>query len=167
MSRNVLLLNASEEVINVIDWKRAITLLFSGKAQAPYNYEHAYEVKTNNGKFKLPCAIMLLKYVRLPFSTANPTRNNILKRDSYLCQYCSTRLTAKNTTLDHVIPKSRGGGGGWENLVSSCMKCNNVKGNRTPREANMPLNKKPRKETNISLLFMSMGDVEAWKRWNL
>jgi 5-methylcytosine-specific restriction endonuclease McrA len=69
--------------------------------------------------------------------------------------------------MDHVIPKSRGGGGGWENLVSSCMKCNNKKGNRTPKEAGMPLMKTPRKETNISLLIMSMGDVEAWKRWNI
>ena len=78
MSRNVLLLNASEEVINVIDWKRAITLLFSGKAQAPYNYEHAYEVKTNNGKFKLPCAIMLLKYCLL-YTSPSP-RDGLLSR---------------------------------------------------------------------------------------
>jgi 5-methylcytosine-specific restriction endonuclease McrA len=167
MTRDVLLLNASEEVISVIDWQRAINLLFSGKATKPYNYSHTYSIKTTSGTFELPAAIMLIEYVRIPFRKVGLSKKNIIKRDNGICQYCSCKLSSKNSTVDHVLPKSRGGGNSWTNLVASCHPCNLRKGNRTPSEANMKLLKQPQAPGKdvVHIVLLDEHKNKLWERW--
>ncbi len=134
----VLVLNASYEPLNITSWRRAVVLLLKGKAeQIEHNGKFIY---TN---FPLPSVIRLLYYVRVPYKEIPLTRRNILERDRNACQYCNYK--GDNLTLDHVIPRSRGGGDSWENLVTACVRCNVKKGNRTPKEANMELRSPPRK----------------------
>lgn len=142
MNRNVVLLNASCEVINVIDWFRAVRLMMSGKAIKSYNCQHLYEIKTTSGVYHLPNSITLIDYVRIPYRKVSLTRKNIFFRDNYTCQYCGER-NIKKMTLDHVVPRSRNGGNSWENLVTCCKKCNVKKRDRTPEEARMNLLRKP------------------------
>lgn len=134
----VLVLNASYEPLNITSWRRAIVLLLKGKAeQLEY---HTQVVATRSAK---PTVIRLRYYVRVPYKEIPLTRKNILERDDHTCQYCSYR--GDNLTLDHVIPRSRGGGESWDNLVAACVRCNVHKGSRTPEEAHMPLLSRPRR----------------------
>jgi len=106
MIRKVLLLNASEEILNIVDWIKAVKLLNNGKA---LNYSNDfYEIKTSEQVVKLPKTIILKTFVRVPFRRIPPTRKNIFLRDQYTCQYCKKDLDDKNATLDHVVPKSKG-----------------------------------------------------------
>jgi 5-methylcytosine-specific restriction endonuclease McrA len=134
----VLVLNASYEPLNITSWKRAVILLIKGKAeQLEHNGRLIYE------QLPLPSVIRLRNYIKVPYKDIPLTRRNVLERDRHTCQYCNYR--GDDLTLDHVFPRSRGGGDTWENLVTACVKCNIKKGNRTPKEANMTLAKPPRK----------------------
>lgn len=134
----VLVLNASYEPLNLTSWRRAVVLLLKGKAeQLEYNGQLIY------ADFPLPTVIRLRYYVRVPYKEIPLTRRNILERDSNRCQYCGYK--GEQLTLDHVIPRSRGGGDSWDNMVAACVRCNVKKGNRTPKEAEMPLDRPPRR----------------------
>ena len=134
----VLVLNASYEPLNITSWRRATVLLIKGKAeQVEHNGKYIYP------GFPLPTVIRLRHYVRVPYKEIPLTRRNILHRDSHACQYCG--YTGDNLTLDHVIPRSRGGGDSWENIVTACVRCNVNKGSRTPNEAQLHLHHPPRK----------------------
>jgi len=151
MSKVVSLYNASYEKIFELDWKRAVVLFISGKAMAAYDdymdsvtgEEKSIDIVTASGIFKLPKHIVLKKYVYVPYKNFSPTRKNIFKRDNYICQYCSCKLDGGGATIDHVLPRSRGGKHRWENVVCCCLKCNRKKGDRTPVEAKMPLLSNP------------------------
>ena len=161
--KKVLLLNASEEVLRLIEWQRAVSLLFSGKAEAPYNYEHYYEIPHTSGVFLLPKAIRLVNYIRVPQPKVYLSRRNIHRRDNHTCQYCGVVIPLGKGTIDHVLPKSRGGGNTWENLVCCCAKCNIKKGDSTPKEAKMPLIRRPEEPR-----YLHIGEVEltsVWSRW--
>jgi 5-methylcytosine-specific restriction endonuclease McrA len=128
----VLVLNASYEPLNITSWRRAVVLLIKGKAeQVEHNGKLLYP------ELPLPTVIRLRHYVRVPYKEIPLTRRNILHRDGHSCQYCG--YSGDELTLDHVIPRSRGGGETWENMATACVRCNVKKGNRTPKEANMPL----------------------------
>lgn len=158
----VLVLNASFEPLNITSWRRAIVLVIKGKAE---QVEH-------NGKFiysglPLPTVIRLKHYVRVPYKDIPLTRRNLLQRDNHSCQYCS--YAGEGLTLDHVVPRSRGGEDSWENIVTACVRCNVKKGNRTPKEANMPLRTLPRKP-HSSLYFevsrqIRSGGHQEWKKY--
>ena len=148
MNKNVLLLNSSEEILQVIGWKKAIKLLENGKAKKPYNYNKSYSIRTIDGEYLLPAAIVLVRYVYLPYSEdmTTPTRTNIFKRDKYTCQYCGYHSkNPKKLTIDHIHPKCKGGGTQWTNLTTACSSCNIKKGNKTLKECNMSLRNKPTK----------------------
>ena len=99
---------------------------------------------------------MILKYyVKLPFKKVAANRKNIMQRDKYCCQYCGIDLCDRTATIDHIVPKSKGGGSTWVNLVTACKDCNLFKGNRTPKEAKMVLKSKP-KEPSYGFLFEQM-----------
>lgn len=134
----VLVLNASYEPLNITSWRRAVVLLIKGKAE---QLEHNERLIYSN--FPLPSVIRLRQYIRIPYKEIPLTRGNILERDRHTCQYCNYR--GEQLTLDHIIPRSRGGKETWENLVAACVRCNVKKGNRTPREANMILHCTPRR----------------------
>ena len=106
-NRKVLLLNSSEEIIKIIDWKRAVGLIESGKAKRPFDYNEDYEIQTIGGIYKLPKAIVLITYTVIPYDDGRcqPTRKNIFKRDRFICQYCGfTSKFIKNLTIDHIHP---------------------------------------------------------------
>ncbi|MCW6037289.1 HNH endonuclease [Spirulina subsalsa FACHB-351] len=158
----VLVLNASYEPLNITSWRRAVVLLLKGKAeQLEFDTQEIYT------RFPTPTVIRLRYYVRVPYKEIPLTRRNILERDDHSCQYC--RFRGDNLTLDHVIPRSRGGGDSWENLVAACVRCNVHKGNRTPNEAQMPLLSQPRRPYS-SLHFeiaryIRSGRNEEWKKY--
>ena len=138
---SVLLLNASYQPIKVISWKRAVCLWFSGKVEIVEEYEH--DLRSVSVIIKAPAVVRLLRYVHISKRKPPLSRANILARDNCACQYCGQRVTSKEATMDHVVPKSRGGGTSWKNIVCCCVRCNRKKGNRTPAEANMPLLNEP------------------------
>ena len=102
------------------------------------------DIRTGSGIFKLPLHIILKKYVHIQYREISPSRKNIFNRDDYTCQYCSCKLDYSTATVDHILPRGKGGKHEWTNVATSCLKCNRKKGNRTPSEANMPLMKPPK-----------------------
>ncbi len=165
--KRVLLLNASEEVLAIISWQRAVTMLCSDKAHEPYNYKDSYAIPTASGVFNLPTAIILHSYVTVPFKKVQPTRKNILRRDQYQCMYCEKELTLSTCTLDHVVPSSKGGPHSWRNLVASCKKCNSKKGDQPLERTGMKLKGRifvPTREFLVmSAIDKSMNG--SWQRW--
>tara|TARA_A100000164_G_scaffold378676_1_gene420885 strand:+ start:616 stop:1152 length:537 start_codon:yes stop_codon:yes gene_type:complete len=126
--------------IEVIDSIEALVLCLVGKAIAVEEYENT--IRSPSSMFQLPSVIVLKNLVKYRITTIHCTRENVMARDKYTCQYCGDRPLKKELTLDHVLPKSRGGQNTWQNLVSACKKCNQKKGNKTPKEARMfPMNK--------------------------
>ncbi len=158
----VLVLNASYEPLNITSWRRAVVLLIKGKAEQLENNERL--IYTD---FPLPSVIRLRHYVRVPYKEIPLTRRNILERDRHSCQYC--RYKGEQLTLDHVIPRSRGGGDTWENLVTACVRCNVKKGNRTPKEAQMNLRYPPRRpysSLQFELVKYTRGNLnQEWRKY--
>lgn len=138
MNTVINLYNLSYEKIFEIDWKKAVCLFMSGKATS-YSTEEYIDIKTASGIFKLPKDMVLKKYVYIPYREFSPSRRNILRRDNYTCQYCSCYMEKNQCTVDHVLPRSRGGKHEWSNVVTCCLRCNRKKSDRTPEEAKMPL----------------------------
>jgi len=156
----VLVLNQSYEPVSVCSPKKAIILLFMMKAELVAPRENYY-FRSVNQTFQLPSVIKLTRYIRIPFKQVELSRKNVMRRDGLSCQYCGNRTTL---TIDHIVPRSRGGADTWENLVTACVACNNKKGNRTPEEAKMPLLSKPKKPSHIVYLKQYIGKFdESWK----
>jgi len=131
---NVLMLNASYEPLRVIDFKRAIILLLQGKVEAVVESEKI--VRSPSIFVVVPSVVRLLKYVRLPKNfKVSPTKKAIFRRDNGLCGYCGN----KADTVDHIMPRSRGGKHTWENVVSCCLTCNQKKADKTLSELNWEL----------------------------
>jgi 5-methylcytosine-specific restriction endonuclease McrA len=166
LHRPVLVLNASYEPINICAARRALVLILKGLAHAE---EHADgHLHAQRLAMRLPTVIRLLEYRRIPHQTRALSRKNILMRDRYTCQYCHKVFPSTELTLDHVIPRSRGGESTWENLVACCHPCNNRKGNRTPDEANMRLLRQPRPfslHTSRHLMRMLGRSDNQWKKY--
>src|SRR4029077_14662833 len=128
----VLVLNASYEPINVCAARRAIVLVLKGVAMAEEDSSHF--LHASRVAMRVPSVIRLLEYRRIPHQSRARAREKILLGDLNTCQYCSTTLPSGELTLDHVIPRSRGGLSTWENLVACCHPCNRRKGNQLPHE---------------------------------
>jgi 5-methylcytosine-specific restriction endonuclease McrA len=166
--RQVLLLNASEEVLRIVDWRDAVRLLVSGKAFAPFVKTEEYSIPSTRGEFKLPKVLVLLNYAHTPYKESTPTRRNVLIRDCWTCQYCGkSSKDQTKLTIDHVMPKSRGGDSSWTNLVAACERCNGVKGNKTPKEWGCRPMKKPRKPSMLEMHMNRVGHdiLDAWRTW--
>jgi len=166
--RQVLLLNASEEVLRIVDWQKAVILLLTGKASAPYMKTEEYAIQSTNVTYRLPKVIMLSHYANIPYKENIPTRRNVLARDRWTCQYCGKSSKDKTKmTIDHVMPRSRGGDSSWTNLVAACERCNCVKGNKTPKECGMKLNRKPFKPSSVQMHLCRIKDnlLDEWKHW--
>ena len=167
LSRHVtLLLNASYEPCRLITGKRALTLLTKGKATV----ELPTNIQVYPGIY-LPSVIRLRVYKHIPIRLQVVTRKNIYLRDGNTCQYCGRKLSGNELTLDHIIPKSRGGRNSWDNMVSCCQDCNRRKDDRTPEEAGMPLLHRPLPatvHTGRSILRSTGLAVQEWGRylWN-
>lgn len=139
---STLLLNASYEPLKIISWERAITLFFLGKVEVVEQYEK--DIRSVSLVIKIPAVVRLLKYVKLGKRKPPLNKINLLIRDAYTCQYCTSRLKKDEATIDHVRPRSKGGGSTWDNVVVACATCNRKKGNKTLKEASMKLLTPPR-----------------------
>ena len=161
LNSQVLILNQSYEPITVCSARKAIVLLFLTKAEMVAKKDGKV-VRTVKDSYPLPSVIKLSSYIRVPFKRIELSRKNILRRDNHTCQYCG--MKAKNLTIDHVVPKSRGGGDSWENLVACCTACNNKKGNRTPEEARMKLLSIPHRPHHIMFIKQYYGSIDdKWR----
>ena len=164
LHRLTLVLNASYEPINIVSARRAITLVMKGKA---YVEEASSQfIRTARMSIQAPSVVRLLVYRRMPRQNRAASRKSIMLRDRYTCQYCQRLFDGKKLTLDHVIPRSRGGGSAWENLVACCHPCNNRKADRTPAEAGMPLSRKPAQIGIHAKHRLMAGTAEpAWDKY--
>jgi len=163
LNRLVLVLNASYEPINICAAQRALKLVFKGAAVV--EQLSAFTVCTAKIHIPVPSVVRLLQYRRMPRQNRAVSRKGIILRDGAACQYCREKLPPKSLTLDHVIPRARGGDSTWENLVACCFACNNRKGNRTPQEAGLTLAKPPRQVTLHARHRLMAGDEKAWERY--
>lgn len=137
-----LLLNQGYEPISVISWRRAICLMTLGKVEVVETYDR--DVRSVRLVFKMPAVVRLLRAVGcLRDQPVRFSRQNVLARDRWTCQYCGARPPLSELTYDHVVPRSRGGKTAWENIVTACVECNTRKANRTPAQAGMQLRKPP------------------------
>jgi 5-methylcytosine-specific restriction endonuclease McrA len=160
----VLVLNQSYEPLTVCRARRAVVLIFQGKAEMIENglgYIH-----TIDATIELPSVIRLAQLIRRPRRGRKMTRYEIFNRDKYACQYCGQK--SRHLTLDHVIPRYRGGEHTWENVVSACADCNRKKAGKTPREANMKLIRTPLPPTSNPLFVVPyhyLSQRDEWQKY--
>jgi 5-methylcytosine-specific restriction endonuclease McrA len=159
----VLVLNATFEPINVCTVRRAVVLLLKDKAEV---IEHSrWDLRSATQTMHRPVVIRLVTYVRIPRDTHRRkiTRRAVFARDGWACQYCGSR---SNLTVDHVIPRSKGGLSSWENIVASCAPCNRRKGDALPRQAGMRLLKQPHTPNpNVFIHVASPTIPSAWLQY--
>ncbi|SFI16751.1 5-methylcytosine-specific restriction endonuclease McrA [Planctomicrobium piriforme] len=193
LQANILALNRNFLAVQVISAKRAFCLLCKGLAEVihveggaycAYDFDawrelcdlkvavgeqRDYEdwIRAVNFEIQVPRVVRLLTYDRVPRNTVKFNRRNIFLRDGHRCQYCGKRYSTPRLSLDHVMPKSRGGADTWENIVCACLKCNVDKGGRTPSEAGMKLLQKPIKPKRSPLLSrqLSLSKYESWRNF--
>jgi 5-methylcytosine-specific restriction endonuclease McrA len=189
LDSSVLVLNKGYMAVHVISVRRAFCLLFKDLAEVvtlddgrylTHNFQSWREVSEARARFKdpdddyirtihfeiqVPRVIRLLTYDRLPRTKVKFNRRNIFARDGNRCQYCGKRFPTGELSLDHVMPRSRGGGTDWENIVCACVKCNVRKGGRTPTEAGMKLTKTPIKPRTSPTLSLKLANrkYQSWK----
>lgn len=182
LSQPTLVLNESWIAIHTVPVKHALRLMFTGAAKAvqPETYEvHEFEswtdlavlrdepcIRTVALRIRVPEVIVLTRYNGLPDPGAVFTRRNLFRRDHNTCQYCGARPGTSELSIDHVLPRSRGGRSSWENCVLACMDCNRRKANRTPEEAHMALLKRPVKPRWSPLIEIPVARVrQSWERF--
>lgn len=189
LGSSVLVLNRHYVAVHVVTAKRAISLLFRDYAEVIHiedgqfaNYDfHSWRsiselraiekqhlddwIQAVHFELQVPRVIRLLSFERVPRQTLRFNRRNLFARDGHKCQYCGRSLPSHQMSLDHVIPRSRGGETSWENIVCSCVDCNTRKGGRTPQEARMKLTSVPKKPKHNPLLSAKLNNPKyaMWK----
>jgi 5-methylcytosine-specific restriction endonuclease McrA len=163
--QRVLVLNASYEPLHVVSVKRALILLLKEKAELLEAAETSWRAETRF--FPVPLVIRLVTYVRIPQRLHLPlNRRNVILRDNYACQYCGASASQVTLTLDHVLPRSRGGPTSWENVVAACTVCNQRKGDRLPDEAGMPLHRPPYRPRYLAIALLGEGTPrDVWGKY--
>ena len=157
----MLVLNHNYEPLSVCNVKKAAILLLLGKAEL-IEASDGWSLHSVSMTMPFPSIVRLSIYVRIPYKKIVLSRKNILRRDGHRCQYCG-RADAP-LTVDHVIPRAKGGEDSWENLVAACVRCNNKKGDRLPGEAMMPLRRKPIRPNHVMFIRDVVGSVDdRWK----
>ena len=158
----VLVLNQNYEPLNVCNLPRAFRLVFGEKAEV-IEYDHQV-IRTPRTEYRAPSVIRLQYQIRRPRPRVKLSRREIFARDRHTCQYCGIRT--RDLTLDHVMPRHRGGRHTWDNLVSACHACNHRKGGRTPDEARMLLRRQPSEPRATSYyLFHQYLESERFAGW--
>lgn len=156
----VLVLNQNYEPLNVCSVRRALSLVFCGKASSVELGDG--RVRTVCEVFPVPSVVRLERYIRAPRRRVVLSKRNVLKRDSYQCQYCG--LVDRKMTIDHVVPKKHNGPETWENLVAACVACNARKGDRPLEQVGLSLIRKPKRPNNVTFIrtFVGVAD-QRWK----
>jgi len=162
---NVLVLNATYEPLSVVSIRRAIVLLLKEKAEV---------VEATNARLRaehvdlsVPSVIRLVTYVPVPPRLPLPvSRRTVLARDNYTCQYCGAQPGKTQLTIDHLVPRSKGGGTTWDNVVAACAPCNRRKGNRTPDTAGLSLRSTPARPRYLAFVLLSeRGRDDTWEKY--
>lgn len=157
----VLVLNASYEPLSICDARNAVLLVYGGKAVTVACHPELC-ISTVSRSFPMPSIVRLTVFVHIRFRSVPLNRKNIFRRDGFRCQYCGRK--EHELTIDHMMPKSRGGEDSWGNLITACRACNNRKGNRTPDEAGMTPLKAPGCPDHITFFreqYVPLAD--SWK----
>ena len=193
LSSPVLVLNRYFVPVTITSVKRAFLMLYSGVAKAvgsdyeTFDFEswadisslrdnHEDVIRTVSSAIKTPRVILLVRYEGFVRKEAKFNRINIFRRDGGMCQYCLKKFSRAELTIDHVIPRTQGGKSTWDNVVCCCIDCNRKKGGRTPLQAGMKLNRKPKKPiwdpfSNIYIRavrykewepFLNFVDISYW-----
>jgi 5-methylcytosine-specific restriction endonuclease McrA len=162
-SEPVLVLNHNYDPLNVCTVRRALVLVDRGKAEVVENgrgYLH-----TTRLALAVPSVIRLRYYVRRPLPNGRVSRRDVFLRDRYTCQYCGRQT--RDLTLDHVIPRHRGGLHDWENVVAACRACNHRKAGRTPQEAHMQLLQRPQRPHNLyyRMFYPYLPRQAEWRKF--
>jgi 5-methylcytosine-specific restriction endonuclease McrA len=159
----VLVLNASYEPLNVCTVRRAHVLVFKGKAEVVEQLDRP--LRSACDTYRWPHVIRLVHYVRVPRLVQRKiSRRALFARDGWRCVYCGT--SGGRLTLDHVIPRSRGGDSTWENVVTSCSPCNLRKGDRLPHEVEMVPSKSPRQPAPVLFIRLATPNIpDRWERY--
>ena len=160
MNGHVLVLNNDYCALTTCSVERAMVLVFLKKADLVESVPDRF-VRSPTKRFPWPSIVRLSAYVRVHGRRIMISRKNILRRDRFRCQYCGSR---ERLTVDHILPRSRGGRDTWENLVAACTPCNNQKGNRMPEEAGMNLARKPFPPSHVMFIRDHVGaSNDTWK----
>ena len=160
MKLKALVLNLDYTPISVCSVQRAFLLIYLSKAEL-VKENSSYQLHTVNDTYSMPAVIKLSRYVNVPYKGVVLSRDNVFKRDGFKCQYCGTE---KELTLDHLIPKAKGGKTSWNNLVTACKSCNAKKGNYSLEEAGLELNLRPFRPSYIMYLKdLSGNNYDEWK----
>ena len=157
----VLVLNQNYEPLNVCNARRAFVLVDRGKAEVLENGQ-GY-LRSPSFVFEIPSVIRLVYIIRRPRPRGRLCRRDVFLRDRYTCQYCGRRT--RDLTLDHVLPRYRGGEHTWENVVSACTACNRRKAGKTPKEAGMKLSQQPAPPKGGSFFYMPRGHQQIHSQW--
>jgi 5-methylcytosine-specific restriction endonuclease McrA len=183
LSQHVLVLNKHWIAVHVCSVRRALSLVFQELAHIVSdnyqthdfsswrNFTHAHRngtpvIHTTNFSMMIPQVIVLSCYSRIPPRSLKFNRRNIFLRDRHTCQYCGVTFGHAELTIDHVIPRSRGGDTDWNNLVVACTRCNTRKGNMLPQEIDMIPSRKPRKPSWVSTLRLQPVGLSTPNLWN-
>ncbi len=156
----VLILNVNFEPLHVCNTKRALSLVFAGKAETILNGRGV--IRSVTAVFEIPSVIKLSHMIKRPRPRVSLSKREILRRDNFTCQYCGRAM--RHLTLDHIIPRHRGGPHTWQNLVAACMPCNRRKGGKNPREANMTLRRRPY-EPKATAVYRFGSHVQENQEW--
>ncbi len=154
------MLNVNFEPLHVCTTKRALTLVLAGKAEIVLNGRGA--IHSSNAVFELPSVIKLSYMIKRPRPRISLSKREILRRDNYTCQYCGRK--SRHLTIDHIIPRHKGGSHTWENLVAACPQCNRLKGGDLLTEINMSLNTTP-KEPSSSAAYRFSSHLDKHQEW--
>jgi len=161
-----LVLNISYEPVRVIPWQRGIKMICLDKADLIEGYES--RARSQHSSMPIPAVVRLGKYHKYR-EQISLQRSYVYARDGLKCQYCGEQFSAQDLTYDHVIPKSRGGRTVWQNIVTSCAPCNHKKGDRTPKEAEMKLLRKPIRPRWMPLIIVKAAQAgkvpEQWTQY--
>lgn len=147
----------------VITWQRAICMIFGGKVEVLEEYDEL--IRSPSTAMKMPAVIRLLNAVRRRPRSVRFSRFNVLLRDSFCCQYCGRRPQTRELTVDHVVPRARGGPTRWTNVVAACRSCNHTKGSRTPDEARMKLHSRPAEPRALPGTGERLGLRAVHEKW--
>ena len=166
-SSKCLLLNSDYSPLSLISWKRALIWSIKYEQNIKYGIEiidffkNDYIRGINDKKYPIPAVAKTKRFFKINNQTVTFCRKNIYIRDDYTCQYCNKKYDNRFLTYDHVIPKSKWVGKSsptsWTNIVTACTQCNRIKGNRTPKQANMPLRKLP-SQPNKNPRYLPIAD---------
>ena len=158
------MLNATYEPLSVVPVPRAIHLLMANRAELIEGSDSF--LRSEHLELPVPQVIRLHHYVRVPHNLPLPlSRRALLLRDDYTCQYCGIQPGRENLTIDHVVPRSRGGRTEWENVVAACGPCNRKKSNRTPDEANLKLLHQPHRPRFWAMALLTMSNNDVWRKY--